>query len=63
MISSANASSFSQIGPRLFRQRQIIDGLKRARQFQLLPAAERELDALLDQLKAANTVAEIEVSR
>lgn len=63
MIISANDASLSQIGPRVFRQRRIIDGLKRTRQFQLLPAAERELDALLNQLRAINTVAEIEVSR
>ena len=63
MISSASDASSSQIGPRIFRQRRVIDGLRRSRRFQLLAAAERELDALLDQVKTADISADIEVSR
>ena len=63
MISSGSDASSSQIGQRVFRQRRMIDGLKRLRQFEHLRAAETELDALLDQLRAADMDAEIEASR
>ncbi|HEX3860618.1 MAG TPA: hypothetical protein VHY35_02900 [Stellaceae bacterium] len=62
MVSATTGISVSQIGSRVFRQRRIVDGLKRARKFRLLPAAEQELDALLTQLKASHTVRDIEVS-
>jgi hypothetical protein len=63
MINTTTAAAVGQIGSRVFRQRRIIDALKRARQFRLLPAAEQELDALLQQLSAAHAAPDIKVSR